>query len=96
MIEIRLKTILGIVNLVGGLKEQKVYIEQDARVFDLLEILVLKYGHEFKQKIFDDSMEINRGIAMFINGRNIYALDGLKTKLCLGDEFLIFPPVGGG
>ncbi len=35
-------------------------------------------------------------VAVFIDGRDIRHLDGLRTALAAGDEIAIFPPVAGG
>lgn len=96
MLEITVKTILDIIPLVGGLKDQKVQLEEGSTVEELLHILISIYGKALEQRLFDESGNVNLGIAMFLNGRNIFALNGLDTTLSQEDEFLIFPPVGGG
>lgn len=96
MIEIRVKSILGIVVLIGGYREQIIRIKANASVSDLLDKLIGMYGESLRNKLFEDSEKTRNGIAMFLNGRNIFALEGFNTKLNHGDEFLIFPPVGGG
>jgi len=40
--------------------------------------------------------KLRSDIVIMINGRNIYFLDGLNTKLKNGDEVLIMPIVVGG
>lgn len=96
MISINVKTILGLVNIIGNKKEQKISLDEGANVSDLIDKLVEIYGLELETNLFDHSRITNAGIAMFINGRNIFALNGLETKLNDNDEFLIFPPLCGG
>lgn len=96
MIEIRVKSILGMVALIGGYKEQIIRIKANSSISDLLDKLIAMYGENLRDKLFEDAEKTRNGIAMFLNGRNIFALEGFNTKLNQGDEFLIFPPVGGG
>lgn len=96
MIPIKVKVILGIIPLVGGYREQVITMEDNSNVEDLISELTYMYGDKLKNKLLDDIGEVRPGIAMFLNGRNIFALKGFKTKLNVEDEFLIFPPVGGG
>lgn len=96
MIEVKVKTILSVIHLLGGRKEQIIQLDENTTVFNLLNHLTSLYGIELMNKLFDDKGNIKRGIAMFVNGRNIFALDGMDTLLNNEDEFLIFPPVGGG
>ena len=96
MIEISVNTILGMVPLMGGHREQIIEIEQNSNVLDLIDKLIFIYGKDLKNRLIYETKEVKPGIAIFINGRNVFALEGLNTKLSLGDEVLIFPPVGGG
>ena len=96
MIKVNVNAILGIIPLLGGNRIQVVEIEDESNVSDLLEKLIQIYGEELRDKILDGNKKIKNGIVMFVNGVSILALGGLNEKLKSGDEFLIFPPVGGG
>ncbi|WHH60808.1 ubiquitin-like small modifier protein 1 [Petroclostridium sp. X23] len=96
MIEVKVTVILDFIPLVGGSREQTVQIEENASILGLIDQLIVMYGEKLRNKLFNESKDIRPEIAMFLNGRNVFALDGLNTKLSLGDEILIFPPVGGG
>ncbi len=96
MIEVTVRAILGIISLVGGHREQIIKIEENSNVSDLIEKLIGMYGEDLRNKLLNESKEVKLGIVIFLNGRNILALDGLSTTLDEGDDLLIFPPVGGG
>ena len=96
MNEITVRTIMGLVSLMGGQGRQTIIIDEKTDVSTLLEHLFKQYGDELKEAVLDSDMNIRRGISMYRNGVSILALEGLKTPLKHGDDFLIFPPVGGG
>lgn len=95
MIEITLRTIMKLVPLLGNHRKQTLQINKNSTVQDLLNILEQEYGQELI-KILIYEKDLCRGITMYKNGVSILALAGLNTKFEDGDDFLIFPPVGGG
>jgi len=79
---------------IAGTKETAVEGES---VRQILDELVQTYGDKFYNAIFDEKTgNIRRYYSVLVNGRNVYLLDGLDTKLNDGDTISIFPPVGGG
>lgn len=79
---------------IAGTKETTIEGES---VRETLDELVQAYGDKFYSAIFDrDTGKIRRYYSVLVNGRNIYLLDGLDTKLKDGDTVSVFPPVGGG
>ena len=46
--------------------------------------------------ILDARGQVVPYVSVFIDGRDIRYLDGLRTALAAGDEIAIFPPVAGG
>lgn len=94
--EIGVKTILDLVPLLGGRKEQKIRMKPGSTAADLVDSLIRMYGQALEDRLFGPSHRPKPGIAMFVNGRNLFALEGFQTRLNPGDEFLIFPPVAGG
>lgn len=98
MIEINIKTISTYVKLLGGFKEHKIKLKENSRIKELIDMLIELFGDDLKETLFDgyELRKVKRGISMFVNGRNIFALDGLDTILKSGDEILILPPIGGG
>jgi len=79
---------------IAGTKETAVEGES---VRQILDELVQTYGDKFHNAIFDEKTgNIRRYYSVLVNGRNVYLLGGLDTKLNDGDTISIFPPVGGG
>lgn len=96
MITIKVVAIVTMRPYVGGNKVQYIEIEDQANVMDLIEKLIGLYGDALRDVLLTKEMELNYGIALLLNGRNIMALDGFKMQLSEGDELLILPPLGGG
>jgi len=64
---------------------------------DLLQQLSQKYGHKFRDAVFDETQtELNPLIVIIINGRHVQHLNGIHTKLSADDSISIFPVVAGG
>lgn len=79
---------------IAGTKETTVEGES---VRETLDELVRSYGDKFYDAIFDrETGKIRRYYSVLVNGRNMYLMEGLNTKLNDGDTLSIFPPVGGG
>ncbi len=96
MIEVTFRTILHLVPLAGNHKKQIVRLVENSDAGFLLNRLIETYGDELKNALFDENMNIRKGITMYKNGVSILALEELDTVLYDGDDFLVFPPVGGG
>ncbi|SKC84461.1 MoaD/ThiS family protein [Maledivibacter halophilus] len=96
MIKVTVKTILGMDKYLGNKLSQEIELKENSTVKELISIMANIYGESIISLLLTEDNTPKRGIAMFLNGRNIFARDGLKTILKDRDEFLIFPPVGGG
>lgn len=98
MIEVRVRTILSYIPLMKGKKEQFISLKENSTVKDLLDLLVHMYGEAIGEVILDktDSTRVTPGNAILLNGRNVFALEGLSTRLCHGDLLQILPPIAGG
>ncbi|MCI4434208.1 MAG: ubiquitin-like small modifier protein 1 [Thermoplasmata archaeon] len=65
------------------------------KIGDLLEIILNKYGEEFRKALYD-SNGFRKGVIILKNGKNIIYLNNLETELEDTDTVSIFPPVAGG
>jgi len=63
---------------------------------EALDQLFATFGDTLKNKIVDDSGNLRRLLAIYVNGRNIRFLNQLDTKLSPDDEVAILPSVSGG
>jgi len=52
-------------------------------------------GPSLRGLLFDRE-EVRDHLNVFLNGRNVAHLEGLKTPLSAGDALTFFPPIGGG
>lgn len=63
---------------------------------DVINLLIIRYGEDFRNAIYDKNGKLKRFINIYINGRDIRFLNYLDTKLSNGDEISIIPTIGGG
>jgi sulfur-carrier protein len=64
---------------------------------DLLAMLSGHAGEDFSKAIYDvKSGKMNEYIAVFVNSKEVRAMDGLDTKLKDGDVVTVLPPMAGG
>ncbi len=96
MLNISVRTILGLEKYFGGRKHQSLEMPENSNVRDLLNHLENLYGEDFKNAIFDSQGDLNKGIVLMVNGINVMACEGFNMKLRAGDSLLIFPPAVGG
>jgi len=84
--------------LVGKKAEMLEFSEDDlVTVEKVLKRLAELYGKDFIEYVFDSkTADVKSFLTLLVNGRNITARSGLKTKLKEGDVLAILPPVGGG
>jgi len=76
-------------------KEEDITAPPD--IWALLSDLGKRYGAAFEAKLFaPDGMEINCDTIILVNGRNVFHLDGINTKLTETDVVSVFPVVAGG
>lgn len=80
-----------------NLKTSEVNYEFDKNieVIDLVDRLDEDFKGYFSEKLLE-SGEIKTGSIILINGKNIFHLDKLNTKIKDGDIVTLFPPSAGG
>jgi molybdopterin synthase sulfur carrier subunit len=75
--------------------EKEVLVEASS-VGEALKKLVIKYGDEFKNSIFESEQNKRRFINIYVNGKDIRHLDSFETSLNADDEITLLPAVTGG
>lgn len=88
------KAVHEVGRLLGGYRHE-IQIERPMTVAAFLDLLVARYGEEFRKKVSPRENAIWTA-ALFVNGRNVLHLEGPQTMLNDGDEFLIMTPLSGG
>lgn len=76
--------------------ERSVNIEYGGKISDLMNILIEKYGNEFKDALFDKEGNIRDYMKILVNGEDVGASGGLKAEIDGADEVVIFQTIAGG
>ncbi len=79
-----------------GKKREVVELPEKSSVGNLMDLLVNRYGGDFKRYVYDDEKRVRDYLSFMINGINVNSLEGFETVLKNGDVLAILPPVGGG
>lgn len=81
---------------VTGIEETDIEINEKT-IENLLEVLIARFGSDFKEKVIDDDTgELRRFVNIFVNGKDIRNLSGLDTEVDDGAEVRLIPAVAGG
>ncbi|WP_280768332.1 ubiquitin-like small modifier protein 1 [Salipaludibacillus daqingensis] len=51
---------------------------------------------DMEEELFTEEHQVRQHVHVFINGKNIIHLNGLKTEVKPEDQLALFPPVAGG
>ncbi|WP_066394823.1 ubiquitin-like small modifier protein 1 [Neobacillus mesonae] len=65
------------------------------RVIDVLDKMVEMFP-ELQKEVFTEDKQLLPFVHVYVNGKNIFHLDDLQTKVEDSDQFALFPPVAGG
>jgi len=63
---------------------------------EALEELAVRYGEEFRNRLFDVGGKPRKFINIYVNGRDCRFIKRLETELREGDTVSIIPAVSGG
>lgn len=98
MIKVKVRGVAGVAKSMGGVDGyQEIAVPQASTLRELLDILVDRYGEDFRKIIYrEESKELRRGMRILINGRDIGVLGGLDAGLEEGDQVSFLPPLSGG
>ncbi|MEM2111615.1 MAG: ubiquitin-like small modifier protein 1 [Candidatus Bathyarchaeia archaeon] len=76
-------------------KEKTVNVESST-LKEVLDVLIVKYGEQFKDRIYDEKGNLRRFVNIYVNGKDIRFINHLHTELNAEDTVSIVPAVGGG
>lgn len=79
-----------------GIKEEKVELKKNACLEDLIKVLAEKHNSLFEGLDKDKKPLVSKGLIFMVNGRSIYLLEGVKTRLNNGSQITIVPVYAGG
>lgn len=75
--------------------EKELEIDYDGEMSTLIDLLVEKYGEEFKEALLNKEGEFKDYIKILINGEDIRTINGSET-IGKEDEIVIFQTIAGG
>lgn len=76
--------------------KKSVNIKFNGNIVSLIDIIIEKYGNEFKDLLFDNNGDLRDYIKILVNGEDIQAIGGLDAKVKDNDEIVIFQTIAGG
>ncbi len=88
---------LGDLRAIVGKQETTTELPQGSTVKDLLISLSNSYGEAFRSRVLNPTGNLEHYVLVFLNGKNIKELEGLKTILGEGEvELMMLPMFEGG
>jgi molybdopterin synthase sulfur carrier subunit len=90
MAKIKLK-VYGLFREKSGVEETELTGEN---FLEILNSLIKNYPI-LRNEIFDENMKLKENVYL-LNGRNIFLLEGVETKVKEGDTIAVFPIITGG
>jgi len=75
--------------------ESEFEIEFSGNISSLFDILKSNYGETFEHRIFENGSP-KRYVNVYLDGKDIRFLNGLKTEVKESSEVLFLPAVSGG
>ena len=88
---------LGPVRVMLNKREEKVEVSLKTTIYELLRRLSNAYGKAFEREVFeDDGKNLRDGLIITVNGTAIGQLDGMRTRMKLGDVVALLPLFAGG
>ncbi len=90
--KIKVRSFAGFRNILG--KEIEVHLAEKATVEDLLN--ALREAHAALGPLLFNEAGLREDVFIFVAGKNIAALESLRTILAEGDEVALFPAAIGG
>lgn len=89
----------GLVQNIVSRREEDICVCDEADIGDVLQVLIEKYGDDFKASLFISDGRLRNFARVLVNGTDMNQLNGLKTELPGQGEIsvlVMLPPVSGG
>lgn len=87
--------LLGISTLNVQQSDMALNVAEKTTIADLL-VLIEQRNPGFTQAVTAEDGSISRQFVLFVNGRNIYHMDGMNTELSPDDVVNMIPAIAGG
>ncbi|MHA1986453.1 MAG: MoaD/ThiS family protein [Promethearchaeota archaeon] len=87
---------LSLLTDITDVEELNLSVEEGINIRTILEQLTIKFGPKFEEMIFKSSKDLSKYVIITINSKDIRTLDGLNTKIQLGDAISFIPAIAGG
>jgi molybdopterin synthase sulfur carrier subunit len=79
-----------------AIKNDEIEVEKDSTIREIIEILNSKY-QKFKEYLIDPKTgDLQYGILVALNQKDVRSLKGLDTAVHEGDTISFYPPISGG
>jgi len=79
----------GLIREKTGVKEEEIDVKDDSTLQDIIDFLTRRWRPHLEELIKNDS-------AIFLNGRSIFLLNGLKSRITEGSVIEVIPLYMGG
>ena len=79
----------GLIREKTGVKEEEIDVEDDSTLQDIIDFLTRRWRPQLEELIKNDS-------AIFLNGRSIFLLNSLKSRVTEGSLIEVIPLYMGG
>ena len=87
---------LGVVKEVVGFEEDIIDVPKGANVSTTLQVLIQKYGADFRDALLDPVTGTPVTTLILVNGVEIGNLQGLETSISDGDDLVLLSVTHGG
>ncbi|MGI0079138.1 MAG: MoaD/ThiS family protein [Nitrososphaerales archaeon] len=86
----------GILRELAGRRVEKIKMEGDSNLTDLVKNLATRHGAKFEAFIYGPDGKLNKSLAFAVNGDSIQLSKLGRLKCKDVSEFVILPPIAGG
>lgn len=89
-------TSLSFIAKIAGEKNTEIDVNSGTTIEQLLEMLALRYGQDFEERVYNTTDGLNRFVIILVNGIDMRSLNGVETVLEPDTEIQLLPAIAGG